>query len=95
MTDSKAFILEAIQAAERTGLKIVIGPIDSVLVPLKPLAMQRCLANILENSRKYANTAFISASHDGEDNDIVITIDDGENFITSRRTRLFNARANS
>ncbi len=72
----KAFVLDAIESAKRSGLNLKAMHIEDIFVPIKPIAIQRCLENIFENARKYASRAEISIQIDEEGTDALFYIDD-------------------
>jgi two-component system osmolarity sensor histidine kinase EnvZ len=77
MTDIAEILRTEANAWERQGILVKLDlAMDVLHMPLKPLAMRRCISNILGNAAKYAPHIWVRLSHAPEDDRIDITIED-------------------
>jgi len=68
-------MLERIGAnARRQGGHVEINVAGDLIMPLRPIAFERCLTNLVSNARKYAEQIWITALR--TDESVVIIIDD-------------------
>lgn len=74
-TDLSALAEKIVQDARRAGAPVAARIERGIILPLRPLAIERCLSNLLGNARRYARSIVqleISRSADG----IQILVDD-------------------
>ncbi|HET6466778.1 MAG TPA: ATP-binding protein [Geminicoccaceae bacterium] len=84
-------ILEGMkQRALRSGVKVEVEVDRSIVVPLRPLAFRRCLANLVDNACRYAGWIGISARRTPEHVEIAVE-DDGPGIPPEYRDQVFQA----
>jgi two-component system osmolarity sensor histidine kinase EnvZ len=79
---------EAVAAAEREGAVIELAADDGLVLPLRPDAMRRCLANLIGNACRHAATVRVEARRRGEAIEVAID-DDGPGIPPDRREDVF------
>lgn len=72
--DMKEMLERIVAASRRLGAEIDLSTEGDLSLPLRPVAFERCLNNIVGNARKYAKHIWIYASR--VDGHIGITVDD-------------------
>jgi len=73
-TDVAALLHEVVADAQREGAEVALsveGPLEGLL---RPQSLKRCLANLVDNARKYARHIRVTAV--GRDGSIEVTVDD-------------------
>ncbi len=65
LVDLGGLLFEAIASARREGAIIEETIEDGVVLPLRPQAFKRCLANLLSNAVRYADRIWIQAGRNG------------------------------
>jgi two-component system osmolarity sensor histidine kinase EnvZ len=89
LTDVSLLLDEVCAAARRAGAAITSNIAGPLTATLRPEAVRRAIANLIDNARKHAKTIILSASLSGE-RSIRITIDDdGPGIPPSQREILF------
>ncbi|QCI63429.1 ATP-binding protein [Phreatobacter stygius] len=87
-TDMQAFLEELRAAAERSGHKASVSFHGEPIVKVRPDAFRRCLANLVSNAARYADTIAISGHRDHRW--LTVTIDDdGPGIPQERRDDVF------
>lgn len=93
ITDLAALITRIATNAGREGhtVSTVLPRDHSVLnIRVRPIAIERALANLVGNACRFGKTVRISTGTDDENNDILITIDDdGPGIAPSQREEVF------
>jgi len=72
--DLGALLEEAVAKARRAGGRVDLDAPERLVLPLKPQAVKRCLANLVGNAVRYADRAQVRAVWDG--GGVEVTIDD-------------------
>jgi two-component system, OmpR family, osmolarity sensor histidine kinase EnvZ len=87
-TDLGLLIEEAAAAARRDGTDISMALPGEYILPLRPDAMRRCIANLLNNARRYGSHIWVTALavRDGVD---ILVDDDGPGIPTAQRENVF------
>lgn len=73
--DLKDVLDRIVQSTRRTGAVIEFEAEGDLSIPLRALAFERCLNNIIGNARKYARSIWVRAERQDTDT-ILITVDD-------------------
>ncbi len=63
-----------VSSIKRQGADIVLEKGDDLSLMLRPVAMERCLGNVINNARKYGGRIWVKVVHGT--NAVVITVDD-------------------
>ena len=87
-TDLEVLLGEVVGAARREGAIISLSVRDTMMLPLRPQAFKRCLANVIGNARRYAHRIDVSAGRRGTAFEIVID-DDGPGIPPEERDAVF------
>ena len=87
-TDLEILLTEVVNAAQREGATVALTIRDGVMLPLRPQAMRRCLANLLSNARRHARNVWVTARRRGSNAEITID-DDGPGIADSLRETVF------
>jgi two-component system osmolarity sensor histidine kinase EnvZ len=84
------FLLEEVcAAARRAGAEIICAAPEGMLVTLRPEAMRRALANLLDNARRHAGRIAVAAAPSGERSVRITIDDDGPGIPAAQREKLF------
>jgi two-component system osmolarity sensor histidine kinase EnvZ len=73
-TDLTRLLNEVAAGARRDGTEVTLTAPDGLILPLRPNAVRRCIANLLVNAGRHAGTAWVKAER--KDGVIEITVDD-------------------
>lgn len=76
------------ERAERSGVRLDLSMEKALILPLRPLAIRRCLANLVDNACRHARTIGISVENGDEFVEIAID-DDGPGIPESFREKVF------
>ena len=87
-TDLGLLIEEAAAAARRDGADISLALPDDFVLPLRPDGMQRCIANLLSNARRYGSHIWVTALPGADGIDVLID-DDGPGIPPAERENVF------
>jgi two-component system, OmpR family, osmolarity sensor histidine kinase EnvZ len=87
-TDLILMISELVSSAQQDGAKIFTALPEHYVLPLRPDAMRRCLANLLGNARRYAAHIWIAARETRDGIHVVID-DDGPGIPPEQRENVF------
>ncbi|HZB91944.1 MAG TPA: ATP-binding protein [Stellaceae bacterium] len=87
-TDLGLLLEEVAAAARRDGGDISLALPEEIVLPLRPDAMRRCLANLLSNARRYGSHTWITALPVAEGVDILVD-DDGPGIPAAERENVF------
>ncbi len=88
-TDLAVLLDEAAAAARRAGAQIICNTPEALFVTLRPEAMRRALANLLDNARRHARHIMLSALQVSERTVRIMIDDDGPGIPLSQRDTLF------
>ena len=83
-------IKEIVSKSTINGATIQNKITTNIMFPLRPLAMSRCLSNLIENASRYAKTTSLSCLEHPEFIDIIID-DDGPGIPLDKREDVFHA----
>jgi two-component system osmolarity sensor histidine kinase EnvZ len=72
--DVNALLDEAVNDARREGATVTFAAVGDLHGQLRPLSLKRCVANLLGNAQRYAESCALAARRDGDM--IEITVDD-------------------
>jgi two-component system, OmpR family, osmolarity sensor histidine kinase EnvZ len=87
-TDLGLLLEEAAAAARRDGADISLALPEELMLPLRPDAMRRCIANLLSNARRYGSHIWLTALPVDEGVDILVD-DDGPGIPPDERENVF------
>jgi two-component system osmolarity sensor histidine kinase EnvZ len=88
-TDLALLLDEVANAARRSGASIICAAPDALFVTLRPEAMRRAIANLVDNARKHAKTIVLSGKQVNERTIHIIVDDDGPGIPAWKRETLF------
>jgi len=88
--DLSLLIEEVAAAARRDGADISLALPEEFVMPLRPDAMRRCLANLLSNARRYGSHIWMTALPGTDSIDIFVD-DDGPGIPLAERENVFRA----
>lgn len=74
ITDLIGILSKIVENVRRHGTAIFFEDCEPVMIPIRPLAMERCFANIIGNAEKYGSEINVSLKH--LDHAIQIYVDD-------------------
>ncbi|MGH6875300.1 MAG: sensor histidine kinase, partial [Aestuariivirgaceae bacterium] len=87
-TDLAALLREVVHDAQRSGLPVALDVPAPLMVPVKPQAFKRCIANLVTNAIRYAGKVSLAVSQ--ADHQLTVTIDDdGPGIPPERREDVF------
>ena len=87
-TDIALLIEDVAAAMRREGTPLAIERQSELVVPVRPHALRRCLANLIVNARRYGQHVWVSSVPVGDGVDILID-DDGPGVPPAERDRVF------
>ena len=87
-TDLGLLIEEVAAAARRDGADISLALPEELVVPLRPDAMRRCIANLLNNARRYGSHIWVTAVPGADGIDLLVD-DDGPGIPVTERENVF------
>ncbi len=86
--DLAILIEAAAAAARREGIEISLALPEQCLLPLRPDATRRCIANLLSNARRYGSHIWVTALPVGDGVDVLVD-DDGPGIPPAQREAVF------
>lgn len=87
-TDLEVLLAEVVNAAQREGANVELTIDDGVMLPLRPQAIRRCLANLLSNARRHARRVWVRVGRRGLRAEITVD-DDGPGIPEALRETVF------
>jgi two-component system, OmpR family, osmolarity sensor histidine kinase EnvZ len=87
-TDLGLLIEEVAAAARRDGADISLALPDEFVLPLRPDAMRRCIANLVNNARRYGSHIWVTALPGADGIDVLVD-DDGPGIPPAERENVF------
>lgn len=87
-TDIALLLEDLATAARRDGAPLTVEPPGELVIPVRPNALSRCLANLLANAQRYGRRVWLSAVAVEDGVDILID-DDGPGIPAAERERVF------
>jgi two-component system osmolarity sensor histidine kinase EnvZ len=87
--DISLLLEDVCAAARRAGAEIACSAPEGMLVTLRPEAMRRALANLLDNARRHAGQIAVAAAPAGERYVRITIDDDGPGIPLAQREKLF------
>ncbi len=87
-TDVGLLVEEVAAAARRDGADISLALPEDYVLPLRPDAMRRCIANLLNNARRYGSHVWVTAVPVADGIDIIVD-DDGPGIPAAQRENVF------
>jgi two-component system osmolarity sensor histidine kinase EnvZ len=88
-TDLALLLDDVANAARRSGASIICASPENLFVTLRPEAMRRAIANLVDNARKHAKNIVLSANQVNERTIHIIVDDDGPGIPARQRETLF------
>lgn len=88
MTDIKSILERIVNNARRQGYDVQMHDADSLTLQIRPVAVERALANIINNACKYAKHVWVTAHEQGEAVEIFVD-DDGPGIPAAQRDEVF------
>ena len=89
-TDLGALLKDLAAKARREGGVVDLHCEESLVLPLKPQAISRCLANLIGNALRYAEHVAVRAGRRGDGIEVIID-DDGPGIPPDKRDEVFRA----
>ena len=87
-TDIASLIEDVAAALQRDGTPLAVAPSTGLVLPVRPNALRRCLANLVANGRQYGRHVWLSSVPVEDGVDILID-DDGPGIPPAERERVF------
>ncbi|MGG5822626.1 ATP-binding protein [Falsiroseomonas sp. HW251] len=96
--DLAAIVRDVAQKARRDGAEVVVEAPEALVLPLRPDALRRCLANLLDNARKHARRIAVAVTEQPRDEPAptgrpgwaqVTVDDDGPGIASDQREEAF------
>ncbi|MCE9508270.1 MAG: HAMP domain-containing protein [Alphaproteobacteria bacterium] len=88
MTDMKSMLERIVSNARRQGCDVQASFTDRLMVRVRPMAVERALANVVSNACKYAKHVWVSAREQAEALEIFVD-DDGPGIPQEQREEVF------
>jgi two-component system osmolarity sensor histidine kinase EnvZ len=89
-TDLSLILEEVAAAMRREGTPLLFSAPPEHLLPVRPNALKRCLANLIGNARRHGSHVWLTAEA-GEDGIDILVDDDGPGIAPVDRERVFRA----
>ncbi|MDP6692049.1 MAG: ATP-binding protein [Alphaproteobacteria bacterium] len=86
--DVNAVLHEAVGDARRNGIEVAFTADGDLQGHLRPLSLKRCIANLLGNAQRYAESCAVAARRDGDMIEITVD-DDGPGIPEEKREAAF------
>ena len=87
-TDLGALIEQVARNVNRDTTRVHTQITENLSLPLRPVAFERCMANVIDNALKYGGSAWVSAKKFGDSMEICID-DDGPGIPKMQREDVF------
>jgi two-component system, OmpR family, osmolarity sensor histidine kinase EnvZ len=87
-TDLAALVEDAAAVARREGTEIAVDTPEQCVLPLRPDAIHRCLANLIGNAQRYGGRIWVTVTP-LNDNVTVLVDDDGPGIPAAERENVF------
>jgi two-component system osmolarity sensor histidine kinase EnvZ len=87
-TDLTGLLEDVVGNARREGAAVELVAESGMMVPLRPDAFRRCLANLVANAQRYAHRVAIAAARHGGAIEIIVD-DDGPGIPRDKREEVF------
>jgi two-component system osmolarity sensor histidine kinase EnvZ len=87
-TDLSLLIEDVAATTQRQGAPLTLGRIEELVLPVRPNALRRCLANLIANARHYGRHVWVSSVPVADGVDILVD-DDGPGIPAAERERVF------
>jgi two-component system osmolarity sensor histidine kinase EnvZ len=88
-TDLAVMLEELAASARRSGARVELAASEGLVLKLRPDAMRRAIANLLDNARRHARRITLAAALQGERTVLVTVDDDGPGIPAERRESVF------
>jgi len=88
-TDLTVMLEELAASARRSGARVELAAGEGLVLKLRPDAMRRAIANLLDNARRHARRITLGAAFQGERTVLVTVDDDGPGIPADRRESVF------
>jgi two-component system osmolarity sensor histidine kinase EnvZ len=89
-TDLSLLLEEVAGTMRREGTALSLAGPSEYLLPVRPNALKRCLANLIGNARRHGSHVWLTAAPDEDGIDILVD-DDGPGIAAPDRDRVFRA----
>jgi two-component system, OmpR family, osmolarity sensor histidine kinase EnvZ len=89
-TDLSVLLDDVAAAVRREGTELSLEAPTEYLLPVRPNALKRCLANLISNARRHGSHVWLTATPTDDGIDIIVD-DDGPGIALADRERVFRA----
>jgi two-component system osmolarity sensor histidine kinase EnvZ len=87
-TDLGQLVADAVRQAARKGRRVAFDGEDSLTLPLKPMAMTRCISNLLDNALRFADRVEVRVARRGRAIEVIVD-DNGPGIPEDQREDVF------
>jgi two-component system osmolarity sensor histidine kinase EnvZ len=87
-TDLAGFLADIVGAMRRQGANVSLKAAEGIRLAIRPDALRRCVANLIDNATRYARTVEVGLDRQGNSVEIVID-DDGPGIPPDQREAVF------
>jgi two-component system osmolarity sensor histidine kinase EnvZ len=87
-TDLGDLLADVVSGAQRAGGDVALRTTGDLILPLRPAAFKRCLANLVGNAMRYGKTVAVAAARKGDSVEVTVD-DDGPGIPAGRRDEVF------
>lgn len=87
-TDLRALLGSVIEGAQRAGATVALSVEGDIVLPIRPIAFRRCIANLVDNAAAHGRHVAVGAAQHGDTVDIWVD-DDGPGIAPERREDVF------
>ncbi len=87
-TDLPALLEAVVGEARRQGTHVELATEAPMALPLRPNAFKRCITNLVDNARRYAETVTVTAARNGDAIEVIVD-DDGPGIPPDKREEVF------
>ncbi|MGF1563368.1 MAG: ATP-binding protein [Geminicoccaceae bacterium] len=88
--DLSALVEDLVEQRARNGADVQVGALDPCVLSLRPVAIRRCIANLLDNAQAYGARVRAAVINSGERARVIID-DDGPGIPPDQREHVFTA----
>lgn len=88
MSDLGALVTDAVRQARRKGGNITLSVEDGLVLPLRAVAVSRCITNLLDNAMRFGNDVRVQAIRRGSAVEVLVD-DDGPGIPFDQREGVF------
>ncbi len=89
LTSLNVILEKVVASAKRQGINITVSTEDKINITVRPVAFERCLANLINNAGKYAHNVWVSFDVDEKNRLILLVEDDGSGIPEDQYEEVF------